>query len=130
MVRTAKPTPIRWTRIGRALLRGGINLLNMNRPLRRIEFARHHHKRRREVSDGFRVFDNPDSLILVCYKDSPWGFHSGCPTEAPPAFLHAIRAAGIRVLGSSFCLHYAHQMFGHSKRDRADDRALVKECQP
>src|SRR5205807_9446411 len=36
-----------------------------------------------ELPNGFRVFDNPDCLIIVCYKTARCGFHAGCPTEAP-----------------------------------------------
>jgi hypothetical protein len=51
--------------------------------------------RGREVPNGFGIFDNPDCLIIVSYKDGPLGFpfrmaHRSTPT---PAFLHAICAA-------------------------------------
>jgi len=60
------------------------DFLNVNGPLCRIEFARPDHVRGREVPDGFTILDNPDFLIIVCYQDGRWGFHSGCPIEAPP----------------------------------------------
>ena len=69
----------------------------------RIGGTREHHVLSREVPNGFRIFDNPDCLIIVCYKDGPLGLpfrvaHRSTPT---PAFLHAIRAPGLRVLGSA-----------------------------
>src|SRR6267378_4274535 len=59
--------------------------------------------RGREVPNGFRIFHNPDFLIIVCYKDGPLGFPFRMPhgSTSTPAFLHAIRAAGLRVLGST-----------------------------
>ncbi len=88
-----------WT----TFLRSGGDLLNVNRFLRRIEFARQQHMRGREVANGFRIFDDPDSLIIVCYKDGALGFPFRMPNRSTstPAFLHAIRAARLRVLGSA-----------------------------
>src|SRR5208282_5794644 len=85
------------------LLRSGCDLLHVNRLLRRIEFGLQRHMRGGEVSNGFRIFYNPDCLIIVCYKDGPLGFpfrvaHRRTPA---PAFLHAIRASGLRVLSSA-----------------------------
>ncbi len=59
--------------------------------------------RGREVPNGFRIFDYPDSLIIICYKDGPLGFPFRVPhrSASTPAFLHAIPAAGLRVLGSA-----------------------------
>jgi len=90
-------------KIESTLLRSGGDLLNVNRLLRRIEFARQLHVRGREVPNGLRIFDNPDSLIIVYYKDGALGFPFRMPhrSASPPAFLHAIRAAGLRVLGSA-----------------------------
>src|SRR5207249_10236909 len=45
------------------------DLLHVNRLPRRIEVARQHHMRGREVPNSFWVFDYPDSLIIICYKD-------------------------------------------------------------
>ncbi len=59
--------------------------------------------RGREVPYGFRILDNPDSLIIVRYKDGVLGFPFRVPhrSTSTPAFLNAIRAAGLRVLGSA-----------------------------
>src|SRR5260370_41576780 len=68
-----------------------------------MELARQQHMRGREVPHGFRIFDDPDSLIIVCYKDGALAFPFGVPhrSTSTPAFLHAIRAAGLGVLGSA-----------------------------
>ncbi len=57
--------------------------------------------RSREVPNGFWIFDNPDCLIIVSYKDGSLRFPFRMPDRgtATPAFLHAIRAAGLRVFG-------------------------------
>jgi len=57
--------------------------------------------RGRKVPNGFWVFDYPDSLIIICYKDGSLGFPFRVPhrSATTPAFLHAIRAAGLRVFG-------------------------------
>jgi hypothetical protein len=59
--------------------------------------------RGREAPNSFRIFDNPDSLIIVGYKDGALGFPFRMPhrSTSTPAFLHAIRAAGLRVLDSA-----------------------------
>jgi len=56
-----------------------------------------------EVLDGFRIFDNPNGLITVGYEDgSLWfPFWMANRSASPPAFLHAIRTAGLRVLGGT-----------------------------
>src|SRR5207249_1772519 len=86
-----------WT----TLLRSGGDLLNVKRLLRGIEFALQHHMRSREVPNGFGVFDDPNSLIIICYKDGSLGFPFRVPhrSASTPAFLHAIRAASLRVFG-------------------------------
>lgn len=84
-------------------LRSGCYLLYVNGLLCRIEFARQHHMRSRKVPNGFRVVDNPDSLIIVSHKNGPLGFPFGVPHRSTPtpAFLHTIRAARLRVFGSA-----------------------------
>ncbi len=79
----------------------GRDFPDVNGLLRSIELAGHHHMRGGEVPDGFRIFDNPDGVILVCHKDGPLGFPFRVPDRgtSTPAFLHAIRAARLRVLG-------------------------------
>jgi hypothetical protein len=54
-----------------------------------------------EVLNGFRICHNPDRLIIISYKDGSLRFPLRMPyrSASPPAFLHAIRAAGLRVLG-------------------------------
>jgi hypothetical protein len=90
-------------KIESTLLRSGGDLLNVKGLLRRIEFARQLHVRGREVPNGLRIFDYPDSLVIICHKDGSLGFPFRMPhrSASPPAFLHAIRAAGLRVLGSA-----------------------------
>jgi hypothetical protein len=82
---------------------GGSDFLDVNGLLRRIEIAGKQHMRGREIPDSFRILNNPDGLIPISYKDGSLGFpfrvsHRSAST---PAFLHAIRAAGFRVLGST-----------------------------
>jgi hypothetical protein len=50
------------------------DLLDVNRLLRRIEFTSQDHVLSREVPNGLWIFYNPDSLVIVCYKDDPLGF--------------------------------------------------------
>jgi hypothetical protein len=87
----------------RTLLRSGGDLLNVNRLLRRVEFSRQHYMHSGEVDNGFRIFDNPDCLIVVRYKDGSLRFPFRVPdrSTSAPAFLHAIRAAGLCVLDSA-----------------------------
>ena len=75
----------------------------MKRLLRRIELAGQHHMSGGEVLNGFWIIDNPDCLIFVSYKHWSLGFPFRMPYRgtATPAFLHAIRAARLRVLGSA-----------------------------
>jgi hypothetical protein len=85
------------------LLRSGGDFLYVNRLLGRIKLAGQHDVRGREVLNGFGIFDNPDGLIIVSYEDGSLGFpfrvtHGSTPT---PAFLHAIRASGLRVVDSA-----------------------------
>src|ERR1700675_3926231 len=56
------------------LLRDGRDLLNANRFLCRIEFASHGYVRGREVPHSFRIFDDPDSLVIVGYEDGSLRF--------------------------------------------------------
>jgi len=90
-------------KIESTLLRSGGDLLNVKGLLRRIEFARQLHVRGREVPNGLRIFDYPDSLVIICHKDGSLGFPFRMPhrSASTPAFLHAIRAAGLRVLRSA-----------------------------
>jgi hypothetical protein len=78
-------------------------LLDEDRLFGRIEFTREHHMLSREVPNGVRIFYNPDSLIIVCYKDGPLGFPFWVPdrSTSTPAFLHTIRATWLHVLGSA-----------------------------
>ena len=73
----------------------------MKRLLRRIKLADQHHMGSGEVPNGFRICDNPDCLIIVSYEDGSLRFPFRMPhrSSSPPAFLHAIRAARLRVLG-------------------------------
>jgi hypothetical protein len=86
-----------------SLTASGDDLLNLNRLPLRIEFARQHDMRGREVPNGFRIVDNPDCVIIVCYKDGPLRFPFRVPhrSTSTPAFLYAIRAARLRVLSSA-----------------------------
>jgi hypothetical protein len=56
-----------------------------------------------EVLDGFGVFDNPDGLIGVGDKDGTLGFPFRVTdgSAATPAFLDAVSAAGLGVLGGA-----------------------------
>jgi len=85
----------------RTLVRSGGDFLDVNGLLRRIELAGQRHMRGREVSNGFRVFDDPDGVIIVRHKDDSLGFPFRVPhgSASTPAFLDAIGAAGLRVLG-------------------------------
>src|ERR1700730_1952195 len=91
------------TRLLSTLLRHGRDFLDVNRFLRGIEFARHQYVDGREVPYGFRIFDNPDSLIIVGHKDSAlrFPFRVSHRSASTPTFLHTIRAAGLSVLGSA-----------------------------
>jgi hypothetical protein len=73
----------------------------VKRLFRRIKLARQRHVRGGEVLNGFWILDNPDCLIIVGYKDSSLGFPFWVTdrSASSPAFLHAIRAAGLRVFG-------------------------------
>src|SRR5260370_21228065 len=83
------------------LLRSGGDFLDVHRFLRRIEFAGQHHVRSGEVLNSFRVFDNPDGLILASHKDGSLGFpfRMTYRITTTPSFLHAIRATGLGVFG-------------------------------
>src|SRR5260370_21055345 len=85
------------------LLGRGCDFLGVNGLLRGSELAGQQDMCGREVLNGFGIFDDPDGSIIVGYKDGPAGFpfrvaHGSAST---PAFLHAIRAAGFRVLGAT-----------------------------
>ena len=71
--------------------------------LRGIEIAGEQHMRGREVLNGFGVFDYPDRAIIVGYEDGSLGFpfRVAYRSTSTPAFLNAIRAAGLGVLGSA-----------------------------
>src|SRR6266478_2249466 len=85
------------------LVRSGGDFLDVNRLLRRIELAGQQDMRGRVVSDGFRIFDHPDGVIFVRHKDGSLGFPFRVPYRgtSTPAFLHAIGATRLRVLGSA-----------------------------
>jgi len=57
----------------------------------------------REIFDGFGIFDDPDCSIIVRYKNGPLRFPLRVTdrSASPPAFLHAVCASGLRVLGSA-----------------------------
>ncbi len=85
------------------LLGGGSDFFNVNDLLRGIELAGQQDMCGREILNGFGIFDDPDGLIIVGYKDGSAGFPFRVPhgSASTPAFLHAIRAAGFRVLSAT-----------------------------
>ena len=85
------------------LLCSRADFLNVNRLLRRIKLADHYHMRGGEISDGLRIIDDPDGAIIITYKDgSLWfPFRVAYRSASTPAFLNAIRAAGLGVIGST-----------------------------
>src|ERR1700680_2963421 len=85
------------------LLRDGRDFLDANRFCRGIEFARQRYVGGREVPNNFRIFDNPDSSIIVGHKNSALRFPFRVPhrSASTPAFPHAICADGLGVLGAS-----------------------------
>ncbi len=87
--------------MGTMLLRGGGDFLDVKRLLGRIELARQHDMRGREVLNGFSILDNPDSLVLVRHKDGSLGFpfRVADRSASAPTFLHAIRSTRLGVLG-------------------------------
>ena len=74
------------------LLCNSRNPFNVDGLLRRIKFANQLDMDRREFLNGFGVFDNPDSLITVRYKDGSLRLPFRVPYggTSPPAFLHAV----------------------------------------
>jgi hypothetical protein len=80
----------------------------MNRLLRRIELAGERHMRGGEVSNDFWIFDHPDGAIVIGHKDGSLGFPFRVPdrSTSTPTFLHAIRAAGLGVLGRTTLVAY------------------------
>jgi len=85
------------------LLGRGCDFLGVNGLLRGIELAGQQDMCGREVLNGFGVFDDPDGLIIVGYKDGSAGFpfRVSNGSASTPAFLDAIGAAGFRVLGTT-----------------------------
>ena len=81
----------------------GADFLDVKGLLRGIEIAGEQHMRGREVLNGFGVFDYPDRVIIVGYEDGSLGFPFlvAYRSTSAPAFLDAIRAAGLGVLGSA-----------------------------
>jgi hypothetical protein len=73
----------------------------MNRFLCRIEFSGQQHVSRGEVRNSLRVFDYPDSSVIIGKKDGSLGFpfRVSYRSASTPTFLHAIRTASLRVFG-------------------------------
>ena len=85
------------------LVRDRGDFLDVNGLLGGIELAGQAHMRGGKVPNGFGIFDDPESLIRVGDKDRSLGFpfrvaHGSTST---PAFLDAIGAAGLGVLGGA-----------------------------
>jgi hypothetical protein len=85
------------------LLRGGGDFLGVKGLLGGIELAGELDMLGGEVFDGFGIFDDPDGVIAVGYKDGALGFpfRVADGSAAAPAFLDAIGAAGFGVLGGA-----------------------------
>jgi hypothetical protein len=87
----------------RRLLCDGGNRLNVDGLFRSVKFSRHHNMRGRELFNDLGVVNDPDCMIGVCHKNRALGLPLGVPhgSTTTPTFLHAIRAAGLGVLGSA-----------------------------
>jgi len=73
----------------------------MNRFLCRIEFSGQQYVSRGEVRNSLRVFDYPDSSVIIGNKDGSLGFpfRVSYRSASAPTFLHAIRTPSFRVFG-------------------------------
>jgi hypothetical protein len=85
------------------LLGGGSDFLGVNGLLCGIELACQQDMYGGEVLNGFGIFDDPEYVIIVGYKDGSLRFPFWVPhgSASAPAFLNAIGAAGLGVLGSA-----------------------------